>query len=189
MNKKFDLREKFVVLTNEKLGAEVSSLDFSNSITVAGIINNWVSEKTDGLINEIISPDKINADSTLMTLVTAILFKGKWKEKFETSWKHSIFRSLSGKTQEVEVRADFMEQINLFGHYEDENKTQVIDIPYQDDLKMTIIMPEGNLYEFESGLSTEKMKHYFQNVSVTFEEIILAMPKFKFEVTYDLKKE
>ena len=82
-----------------------------------------------------------------------------------------------------------LEKSNLFGHYEDGNKTQVIDIPYQDDLKMTIIMPEGNLYEFESGLSTEKMKHYFQNVSVTFEEIILAMPKFKFEVTYDLKKE
>ena len=55
--------------------------------------------------------------------------------------------------------------------------------------KMTIIMPEENLYEFESGLSTEKMNHYFQNVSVTYEKISLAMPKFKFGVTYDLKKE
>ena len=65
----------------------------------------------------------IDADLTFMTLVTAILFKGKWKEKFETSWKYSIFRSLSGKTEEVEVRADFMEleKRNLFGHYEDEN--------------------------------------------------------------------
>ena len=53
---------------------------------------------------------------------------------------------------------------------------------------MTIIMPEGNVYEFESGLSTEEMNHYFQNVSI-YKEIILAMPKFKFGVTYDLKKE
>ena len=65
----------------------------------------------------------------------------------------------------------------------------MIDIPYQDGLKMTIIMPEGNLHEFESGLSTEKMNHYFQKTSVTYEAIILAMPKFKFGVTYDLKKE
>ena len=77
-----------------------------------------------------------------------------------------------------------------FVHYEDENTTQVIDIPYQDSLKMTVIMPEGNLYEFESGLSTGKMNRYFQIVSKRgSREIILKMPKFKFGVTYDLKKE
>jgi len=57
LNNEFDLIEKFVESTNEKLGAEVSKVDFTNSVTVAGIINGWVSEKTDGLINEIISPD------------------------------------------------------------------------------------------------------------------------------------
>ena len=73
--------------------------------------------------------------------------------------------------------------------YEDENNTQVIDIPYQDGLKMTVIMPEGNLEEFESSLTSEKMNHYFQEVSPSGKEIILKMPKFKFGVTYDLKKE
>ena len=78
--------------------------------------------------------------------------------------------------------------------YEDETfgfwwtLAQVIDIPYQDGLKMTIIMPEGNLHEFESGLSTGKMNHYFQ-ATVTHRDLILEMPKFKFGVTYDLKKE
>ena len=66
--------------------------------------------------------------------------------------------------------------------------TQVIDIPYQDGLKMTIIMPEGNLYAFESGLSILKMNQYFQTVEKK-RDIILVMPKFKFGVTYDLKKE
>ena len=133
LNNKFDLLEKFVALTNQKLGAEVSTVDFSNSVSAAKIINDWVSEKTDGLINEIISPDMIDADLTFMTLVTAILFKGKWKEKFEKSWKR-VFRALSGKTEEFEVHADFMElrKGDLFGYYKDENRTQVIDIPYQD---------------------------------------------------------
>ena len=53
---------------------------------------------------------------------------------------------------------------------------------------MTVIMPKGDVYEFESSLSIEKMNHYFQNVR-TWGEIILEMPKFKFGVTYDLKKE
>jgi len=187
LNNKFDLHEKYVVSTNEKLGAEVSKVDYSNSVAAAGIINDWVSEKTDGLIDTLISPDMIS-DLTLLTLVTAILFKGKWEEKFETAGEHD-FRSTSGKTEEVK-KAKFMKlkKKNLFGHYEDENNTQVIDIPYQDGLKMTVIMPEGNLEEFESGLTTEKMNHYFQEVFPSGREIILKMPKFKFGVTYDLKK-
>ena len=166
----------------------MSKVDYSNSAAAAGFINDWVSEKTDGLIATLISPDMIS-DLTLLTLVTAILFKGKWEEKFETAGEHD-FRATSGKTEEVK-KAKFMKlkKKNLFGHYEDENNTQVIDIPYQDGLKMTIIMPEGNLYEFESGLSSEKLIHFFQNVSVSTTEIILAMPKFKFGIAYDLKKE
>ena len=77
---------------------------------------------------------------------------------------------------------------NLFGYYKDGNENQVIDIPYQDGLKMTIIMPKYNLYEFETDLSSEKLNYYFQKVRLTG-EVILTMPKFKFEVTYDLKKE
>jgi len=206
LNNKFDLHEKYVVSTNEKLGAEVSKVDYSNSVAAAGIINDWVSEKTDGLIDTLISPDMIS-DLTLLTLVTAILFKGKWEEKFETAGEHD-FRSTSGKKEEVK-KAKFMKlkKKKLFGHYEDENNTQVIDIPYRktpknfeklrkilgiqpkDGLKMTVIMPEGNLDEFESGLTTEKMNHYFQEVFPSGREIILKMPKFKFGVTYDLKKE
>ena len=102
LNKNFDLNEKYVALTNEKLDAQVEKVDYSNSVTAAGIINGWVSEKTDGLIDSVISPEMIS-EETLMTLVTAILFKGKWKEKFHPAGKR-VFRSISGKTNEVEVR-------------------------------------------------------------------------------------
>ena len=108
LNSKFDLHEEYVALTKEKLSAEVSKVDYSNSVAAAGIINDWVSEKTDGLIDTLISPDMIS-DLTLLTLVTAILFKGKWEEKFETAGEHD-FRSTSGKTEEVK-KAKFM---NLF---------------------------------------------------------------------------
>ena len=102
LNKKFDLNEKYVALINEKLDAEVEKVDYSYSVIAAGIINGWVSEKTDGSVNSVISPEIIS-EETLMTLVTAILFKGKWKEKFHPAGKR-VFRSISGKTNEVEVR-------------------------------------------------------------------------------------
>ena len=140
LNNKFDLRENFVALTNQKLGAEVSKVDFTNSISAAGIINGWVSEKTDGLIKEIISPEMIS-ESMLMTLVTAILFKGKWIKKFVDSGE-GIFYKKSLENESLEsldkesfeeairsflVRTNFMQlsERNLFGYYKDENKTQV----------------------------------------------------------------
>ena len=127
-------------MTNEKLGAEVSKVDFTNSVTAAGIINGWVSEKTDGLINEIISPDMIDADLTFMTLVTAILFKGKWIKKFVDSGEGIFYKkSLDNESLDEEsfeeamrnhvffVRTNFMQlsERDLFGYYKDENKTQV----------------------------------------------------------------
>ena len=131
LNFKFYLHEEYVALTKEKLNAEVSKVDFSKSVNAAGIINDWVSKKTDGLIDQIITPD-ILSDSTLLTLVTAILFKGKWEEKFENSGSQG-FWSISGMKQEVKM-AKFMRlhRKNLFGHYKDESETQVIDIPYKD---------------------------------------------------------
>ena len=130
-------------MTKQKLGAEVSKVDFTNSVSAAGIINGWVSEKTDGLINEIISPDMIDAHLTFMTLVTAILFKGKWIKKFVDSGKGTFYKksledesleSLDEESFEEAIRnhvffveTNFMQlrERNLFGYYKDENKTQV----------------------------------------------------------------
>jgi serpin B len=183
LNHKFDLHDSYLSATNEKLGAKVSKVDYSKSAAAAALINDWVSSATDGLIDTLITPDMLS-DLTLLTLVTAILFKGKWEEKFETD-EDRDFTVTSGAK-----KAKFMKlkKKNLFGHYEDDDLTQVIDIPYQDGLKMTVIMPKGNLEEFESTLTSDKMTHYFEEVFPSGREIILRMPKFKFGVTYDLKK-
>jgi serpin B len=190
LNHKFDLHQQYVTATNEKLGAEVSKVDYSNAVAAAGLINDWVSSKTDGLIDTLISPDMVSS-MTLLTLVTAILFKGKWEEKFEADGERD-FKTGSTSGADVIKKAKFMKlkKKNLFGHFEDDDLTQVIDIPYQDGLKMTVIMPgnDQSLDQFESGLTSQKMSHYFQEVFPSGREIILKMPKFKFGVTYDLKK-
>ena len=43
-------------------------------------INFWIESKTNGLIKEMI--DKLN-DNTVMLLINAIYFKGKWKSQFD----------------------------------------------------------------------------------------------------------
>jgi len=184
----FDLQEKYVSST-ERIGERTIQFhNFTYSTGVAEIINKWARAKTDGLIGTLINPEMVSNRPKELTLVTAISFKGKWKEKFEPSGEQD-FKVIFGETTIVK-KTEFMElkRKNLFGHYQDENNTQVINIPYQDDMKMTIIMPEGNLDEFESTLTTEKLNHYFQEVSPSEREVILKMPKFGFGVTHDLTK-
>ena len=190
LNQKFDLLKEYVTSTNQKLGAQVSKVDYSNSVAAAGIINDWVSKQTDGLIDEIISPEMLDPVNTKLTLATAILFKGKWKEEFETA-PDQDFKATTGlkRTKFMEITTESL------GYYKDEGNTQVVDIPYQDRisgwqfLKMTVIMPEENLEDFESTLTNQKLNHYFQKVCPYGDKITLKMPKFKFEVTFDLRQE
>ena len=65
--------------------------------------------------------------------------------------------------------------------------SKVIDIPYKNGFKMTVIMPE-NLEQFESCLTTEQLQEFFSKTTVS-KSIMLTMPRFNMEVQYDLKKE
>ena len=86
-DEKLDLNEKYVASTTKDLGAEVSKIDFFKNPET--IINDWVSKKTNGKINELISPDMLSG-KTLLALVSAITFHGKWEEKFESIGKQDF---------------------------------------------------------------------------------------------------
>lgn len=56
-------------------------VDFNLPKSAAAEINNWVSNETNHLINDLISASSLNAN-TRMVLVNAIYFKGKWAKAF-----------------------------------------------------------------------------------------------------------
>ena len=53
-----------------------------NDASAPDKINAWIEDNTNGLIKKMI--DKLN-DNTVMLLINAIYFKGKWKSQFEES--------------------------------------------------------------------------------------------------------
>lgn len=187
LNQNCSLSNDYLAKVNEKLDAKVSNVDYSNSIKAAEIINDWVSGKTDGLIDSLVSPDMLS-DLTLLTLVTAILFKGKWEEKFETDQDRPFGKKSTPAAEQSSYKFMKLKKKNYFGHFEDDDGHQVIDIPYKDGLKMTIILPNEALDELESTLDCHKIKFYFDQVFASGREIMVRMPKFKFGTTYDLKK-
>lgn len=72
-------------------------------------INDWVTEKTEGKISEILGVGTVGA-LTKLVLVNAIYFKGRWSEQFDRKYtKEMPFKTNQGKktVQMMDNEAEF----------------------------------------------------------------------------------
>jgi serpin B len=77
----FVVKQAFINILTNYYDAESESFDINDS-TAPDRINDWIENKTNGLITEMI--EKLE-DNTVMLLINAIYFKGKWKSQFDES--------------------------------------------------------------------------------------------------------
>ena len=75
--------------------AEVENLDFTSQRS-AGVINNWCSKHTDGMIPQII--DRVEP-SAVAYLMNAIYFNGSWTDKFDA--KSTKLERFQGYTRDI----------------------------------------------------------------------------------------
>jgi serpin B len=72
-------KQDFINRNKQFFEAEMTALNFDDP-GAAGTINSWVKDKTKGKIDKIV--DQISPDS-IMFLINAIYFKGKWSKEFD----------------------------------------------------------------------------------------------------------
>ena len=173
LNHKHGLKPDYTSSVLKKFDASVNSINFGESSKAAGTINDWVMNKTDNLIDNLVSADMFN-DLTLLALVTAIVFKGNWESKFESLFDAN-FVSPDGNKQ---VQFMSLKKKSHFGIYFD-NGVGCVRIPYTGGLAMTIIMPD-NIQEFESSVTGDKLNYLIDQPFASAGEVTLKMPKFKF---------
>ena len=172
------VKEDFLERLTIYYGAKVQELDFADPASV-DIINDWVSENTEGLIETII--DEI-PDEMVMYLINALYFKGDWLRPFDTDdTRPRDFRLEDGSS----VQVDMMRQESRFATYFSD-EVQMIELPYGDSLfSMTVLMPndpEMPIDRFvEENLSAENLNNWRLNLSVGSRDVILQLPKFELE--------
>ena len=76
---KFVVKKPFTDILTEYYNAESKPFDITDPLAPKQI-NNWIESKTNGLIKNMV--DKLN-DNTVMLLINAIYYKGKWKSQFD----------------------------------------------------------------------------------------------------------
>ncbi len=176
------VEEDFLERVREHYGAEIAALDFDDPASV-DIINAWVRENTEELIEKII--DEI-PDQMVMYLINALYYKADWLRQFDTDdTRRADFHLETGETTEV----DMMHQEGRFAiHFS--NDVQMIEMPYGDSLfTMSVLMPadpEMPIGQFvEETVTASNLAHWRSNLTVDSREITVELPKFEFE--YEIK--
>lgn len=146
VNGQLGLKPDYIESAKKELDSIIDSINVNDPSASAAKINKWVSAKTDGKIDDLIKPDVINAQ-TLAILMSTTLFKGQWAEKFERI-DDQTFHGSKGAVKTPFMR---LKKKKHFSAFVDDGLT-LVGIPYEDDMMMTIAMPEGDLGAFEAKL-------------------------------------
>ena len=143
-------------------------------------INNWCKEATHGTIDKII--DQISPH-TLIILINAIYFKGKWKIKFnERFTEKRIFYNYQKEKKSI----NFMYSKDDYSYFEN-NEIQAISLNYQEDnLEALIILPK-NEYDINKYIENFNQEKYNNIINGFYsQKVELFLPKFEIEFNTDL---
>ena len=168
------VEDAFLQKNADCFGAGIYAAPFDDSTKTA--INDWVKEKTDGMIPEIL--DKISADS-VMYLVNALAFDAKWEDIFETTQvRTGRFTSREG----VEQTGDF-----LYGETSQYLSGEHAEgfLKYYEGQKYAFaaLLPEAgmDITDFVSGLTGQALHAILSSPQT--ETVEFGLPKFK--TTFD----
>jgi len=180
--------QDYIDLLAKNYGAEIRLLNFQSTPDACREhIDDWVTEKTEGKIEDLLPPGSIDP-LTRLVLTNAIYFKGTWKYQFDPWRTHEeAFHLLGGGTQTASM---MMVDGAWFGYtedYLDDVYYQAVELPYVgEELAMVILLPELEKFEeFEQALDADRLGEILGELWRS--EVDLTMPKFSFTSGFELK--
>ncbi len=148
----------------------------------AGNINNWISERTDGLVNKLLDSD--DTAGAAMILLNTVLFEATWSSRFSTSdVADGVFVSASGQQRTVPMmskreKMKYIVMNNAVGFAKEYAGSK---------FSFVALMPNvgTSVEQFAQQLTAEKLQTAFNSAATTLK---VTMPKFSIEQTLDLEE-
>ena len=170
-----------------KYNAEILQDRFEN----AKNINQWIENKTLGIIKNMLN-DQIVADADAkMVLVNALAIDMEWKDRFDGNATHgSPFYKEDGTQMQATTMSKETSE-NSISYYLGE-KTTALKMNLKQygktNFEFVAIMPDEDLKQYVNNFSIDKMNEIDKNFKTADKEkdgVIVYIPKFSFD--YDLK--
>jgi serine protease inhibitor len=180
IEKNFVVKKQFTDILTRYYNAESKSFDISDA-QAPKQINTWIESKTNGLIKNMI--ERLN-DNTVMLLINAIYFKGKWKFQFDAkNTVNKLFYKPVGTVSAVPM----MKQKADFKSYTGTGFI-LAEFPYgQGNFVMDIILPDDNdgVKKIISSISSNSFRGWLDQLATKETEV--TFPRFKYGYKKQLK--
>ncbi len=138
--------QRWIDLLATQHGSDVAPLDYRNEPEASRrIINNWVSDRTEGLIPDLLPDGFIDPATTVLVLTDAVYFAADWATPFGKYGPiDGTFTTLDG----TEVEVSFMRELELGDRRGVGDGFIGAEIPYVgDDYSMLILVPDAGRYD------------------------------------------
>jgi len=183
----FKFQKDYFDIVQKYYGGSATNLDFIGDTENSRlIINEWVEERTNDKIKDLIPSGALTAETRLV-LTNAIYFKGEWANQFnKDDTKEQDFRVSPNKNVKTPMmqRTDDESKFNYAGT----NDLQILELPYSgEDLSMLIILPKKeDLEDLENSFTLEQLSKWKEMLNE--QRVNIYIPKFKFETKYFMEE-
>ncbi|XP_042356490.1 protein Z-dependent protease inhibitor [Plectropomus leopardus] len=181
IRQEFELQVMFQEQIKMFFDADIKTVDFADREGSVRFINEYIKNKTEGKVTEMIST--LDTQTQLM-LINTIFFQGTWKLPFNPNFTENASFYIDNYNI-VQVPMMFLE--DKFYMMEDVSLgAKVLKLPYQEGVSMLILLPnKGMDYTvIEEGINAKRFLSWIKKLHKLKLEINL--PKFKMEESYSL---
>ena len=169
-HERFTVNQDFLQTTADYYGADIYKAPFNEQ--TCKDINNWIKEKTDGMIQGAL--DEI-PDSALMYLINALAFDAEWADIYE---KHQVREGEFTKEDGTKQECEFMYSTES-NYFEDEKATGFLKYYKSGKYAFVALLPkEGvSVSEYIASLTGEVLNELLSNPEHT--TVYTTIPKFE----------
>jgi serpin B len=171
----YEFLSSYLDLLAQYYGAGLRLLDFVADAEAARItINDWVSEETEGRIEDLIPEGAVDA-ATVLVLTNAIYFRASWARPFDPQQtRPSPFHRLDGSTLDVPTMSQ-----GLAAGYAEGDGWRAAELTYSgDELSMVLLVPDsGSFDSFEASLDGPRARSIIEGLATR--QLRLSMPLFE----------
>jgi serpin B len=178
----YPIRDAYRRAVEDPFRALIEELDFSNSPAAVSRINKWVERETEGMIQNLLSPQLMEPGG--LVLVNAIYFLATWATPFsEELTRRARFRPLTGRAQRVPM----MQQRLSIPYVADEKRgLEAVRIPYK-ALSLVVVLPRRGSFEKVARSFGEEEVAGLAALRWPREEVDLRLPRFEIEKRLSLR--
>ena len=185
------VKKDYKKILAKKYNAEVHYDSFHN----ARKINKWISNKTLGIIKNMVENDLVQNPLNMVILINALAVEVEWENLFDATktGTYNFYMEdgsiMKATTMHLET---FSENI---AYYKDEDIT-VLSMDFKKykntQLEFIAIMPENNLSEYIEAFTIDEFNNILKKLSLaskTKNGVYISIPKFSFDYDLNLKND